>query len=261
MSDAAEMVEMVEMVIVTAAIAPLNAEPRAGSEQVSQRLAGHALLLLEERAPWLRVRGDDDYEGWVHRGYVQSASTIHSSSPGRMSLGCVVRAADGLARPLPLGAAIDARATLLSGGAVDRDGLAERFQRNAHAIVRSAVELFAGTPYQWGGITPWGADCSGLVQSCFGLHGIRVPRDASQQALLGGSIDGDLRSLAPADLLFFSDRAEGRITHVGIAMGEMRMVHLAIGRGGYAVERLGDASDPYVAALVGRFRFARRLAI
>ena len=59
-------------VIVSAAIAPLQAEPAAGSEQVSQRLAGHHLTVLEEREPWMRVRGADEYEGWIHRGYVDT---------------------------------------------------------------------------------------------------------------------------------------------------------------------------------------------
>jgi hypothetical protein len=48
---------------------------------------------------------------------------------------------------------------------------------------------------------------------------------------------------------------------VAVALGPRRIVHLALGRGGYAVDDLGATDDPYVAALVGRFRFARRLEI
>ena len=61
------------------------------------------------------------------------------------------------------------------------------------------------------------------------------------------------------DLLFFSDRVDGHITHVAIALGRRRIVHLALGRGGYAVERLDDARDPYVAKLRDRFVKARRV--
>ena len=46
------------------------------------------------------------------------------------------------------------------------------------------------------------------------------------------------RAGLPGDLLFFSDRDDRRITHVGISLGDESMVHLALGRGGYAVERL-----------------------
>ena len=175
-------------VIVAAAIAPLQAQPSAGSEQVSQRLAGHRLTVLEEREPWLRIRGEDDYEGWVHRGYV-STDGSNRYQHRRTSLGCVVRDPRGWSRPLPLGALVPDDAQLESGEAVPANGITGRFPRNADAITRSAVSLFAGTPYQWGGITPWGADCSGLVQTIFGLHGIALPRDASQQAGIGAAIE------------------------------------------------------------------------
>ena len=115
------------------------------------------------------------------------------------------------------------------------------------------------TSYLWGGITPWGADCSGLVQSVFALHGLQLPRDAWQQAERGTDVGRDIGDLRPADLLFFSDRPDGWITHVGISLGERRMVHLALGRGGYAIERLDDRKDAYVERLRRRFMCARRL--
>ena len=245
-------------VIVGAAIAPLHAQPSAGSEQVSQRLAGHRLTVLEEREPWLHVRGDDAYDGWVHRGYL-SADDSRRYQQRRTSLGCVVRDPRGWSCPLPLGALVPDDAPLESGEVVPGDTIARRFPRSAEAITRSAVTLFAGTPYQWGGITPWGADCSGLVQTIFGLHGIALQRDASQQGAAGAPIELAPDALAPADLLFFSDRPDRRITHVAISLGGPRLVHLALGRGGYRVETLSDDGDPYVRALRGRFLFARRV--
>jgi cell wall-associated NlpC family hydrolase len=93
----------------------------------------------------------------------------------------------------------------------------------------------------------------------FALHGLQLPRDAWQQAELGVDAGRDVGELKAADLLFFSDREDRRITHVGISLGERRMVHLALGRGGYAIERLDDRQDPYVNRLRERFLFARRL--
>jgi cell wall-associated NlpC family hydrolase len=245
-------------VLISAAIAPLNGEPAAGSEQVSQCLAGHRLTVLEEREPWLRVRGRDDYEGWMHRGYVEAdRPQVHRRQ--RTSLGCVVRDPRGWARPLPLGALLPDETRVESGETVDAAELARRFPRSGEAIARSAVSLFAGTPYQWGGITPWGADCSGLVQTIFGLHGLALPRDASQQAGVGAAIEGAADALSAADLLFFSDRPDRRITHVAISLGGPRLVHLALGRGGYFVEDLTKVDEPYVKALLGRFLFARRV--
>ena len=86
-----------------------------------------------------------------------------------------------------------------------------------------------------------------------------LPRDAWQQAELGVDAGRDFRTWASADLAFFSDRADRRITHVGIALRDACMVHLALGRGGYAVERLDSAADPYISALMTRFVVARRV--
>ena len=52
---------------------------------------------------------------------------------------------------------------------------------------------------------------------------------------------------------------DSHITHVAIALGGRRLVHLALGRGGYAIERLDDERDAYVAKLRERFVCARRV--
>src|SRR5215467_5482498 len=83
---------------------------------------------------------------------------------------------------------------------------ARRFAPMSSAIGRTAVDLFIGTSYQWGGVTPWGADCSGLVQSVFALHGVPLPRDAWQQAEMGVDAGQDVGDLLLGDLLFFTDR-------------------------------------------------------
>jgi cell wall-associated NlpC family hydrolase len=128
-------------------------------------------------------------------------------------------------------------------------------------VAASAVPLFAGASYLWGGVTPWGADCSGFVQTLFRLHGVELPRDAWQQALAGAPAPAAVADLAPADLLFFSDRDDSRVTHVGVALGGSRMAHVSLGRGGFAVERLDDASDPYVARLREQWRGARSVGV
>jgi gamma-D-glutamyl-L-lysine dipeptidyl-peptidase len=230
-------------------------------------LAGHALRVLDERGDWFRVRGFDGYEGWVHRGYVYEPG---SSNPNeavsrdyvpRLSLGASVRNRSGRCRTLPLGAWLDEDEHIEQGSAVRLDDLQTQFPRDAAAIAQTAVSRFEGASYEWGGVTPWGADCSGFVQSVFVLHGIQLPRDASQQAREGADVGDNVLSLRPADLLFFSDREDGRITHVGISIGDLRMVHVALGRGGYNVERLDGIGDKYVRTLMANFKFARRLRI
>jgi hypothetical protein len=253
---------MIDTGVVRAAVAPLLDEPSVRAEQVSQTLAGHRVAVLGEQDAWLRVRTRDAYEGWLHPGYLYDASDhtlAHRFRDGRVSLGCVVRERDGLRRALPPLAVLADDAVVEQGEALHPVALAARCARDARAVPLTAQRLFAGTAYQWGGITPWGADCSGLVQTCFALHGIALPRDARVQAEQGTAVTGGFDALLAGDLLFFSDRDDGRITHVALALAPRRIVHLALGRGGWAEERLDDDSDAYVRALARRLRSIRRI--
>jgi cell wall-associated NlpC family hydrolase len=243
-------------------IAPMHGEPRIASQMISQQVAGHRVDVLDEEGDWVRGRGDDGYEGWMHLGFLArspNAGARGSRQTPRISLGCLTQTSAGDRRSLPFRAILAPDETVQSGDAVDSTRLAERFPLEAGAITRTAQSYFSATSYLWGGVTPWGADCSGLVQSTFALHGLQLPRDAWQQAELGTDAGRDVGELQPADLLFFSDREDKRITHVGISLGERRMVHLALGRGGYSIERLDKRSDPYVDKLRERFLFARRI--
>jgi cell wall-associated NlpC family hydrolase len=248
--------------MVVAAVAPLHAEPKISSTQISQYLAGATLAILEDLRDWLFVRGADGYEGWMHQGYVarlRPALLRPADRAARVSLGAVVRDRTGTRRELPLGAALAPDDVVESGEVMSAEELAARFPIDPAAIARTAEHYFVGTSYQWGGVTPWGADCSGFVQAIYGLHGVTLPRDAWQQALEGGDVGRDVRSLAPADLLFFSDRPDHHVTHVGLALGDGRMAHVALGRGGFAVEHFDDGRDPFVRSLLDRFLFARRV--
>ncbi|WP_316803850.1 SH3 domain-containing C40 family peptidase [Pedobacter nototheniae] len=103
----------------------------------------------------------------------------------------------------------------------------------ADAILATAKTLI-GVPYLWGGTSIKGVDCSGFTKTSYFLNGIIIPRDASQQALIGKEIDvleNDtisvakcLKNLLPGDLMFFSAAKRrgisgGRVTHTAIYMG------------------------------------------
>lgn len=250
---------LVRCATVKVPIAPMLLDPRISSVQISQQLAGHAVELLDERDEWLLCRGEDDYEGWMHRGYLATDGEAlrDASARARMSLGCVVRTAAGERRALPLRAYLAAGEQLDSGEAIDVAAVRERFPRDTAAIARSATRLFVGTSYQWGGVTPWGADCSGFVQAIYALHGVPLPRDAWQQASAGVAGATELLASRTGELLFFSDRSDRKVTHVAIALGEHRLAHCALGRGGFGVEQLDDAEDRYVDKLRERFLWGR----
>jgi cell wall-associated NlpC family hydrolase len=84
------------------------------------------------------------------------------------------------------------------------------------------AEQFVGAPYRYGGNTPEGFDCSGLVVHAHELAGLAVPRTAFEQHAASQVVPES--ALRPGDLLFFASR-RGRVDHVGIYAGDGRFVH------------------------------------
>jgi cell wall-associated NlpC family hydrolase len=79
-----------------------------------------------------------------------------------------------------------------------------------------------GAPYRYGGSSPRGFDCSGLVYYSYRKAGIRVPRTTNSQ--LNNAHRVPLKQLQPGDLLFFKlDRRP--VSHVGIYAGNDRFIH------------------------------------
>jgi gamma-D-glutamyl-L-lysine dipeptidyl-peptidase len=239
---------------VRAAIAPLLGEPRIAGGLTSQLTAGHVVTVLEARAPWLHVRGEDGYTGWMHEGYLEAASG--DEARWLVTTGAQVREVDGRVRALPFGARVSPQAAVLDGAVYPPETRAQQFASEPLSICRTAESRFVGASYVWGAVTPWGCDCSGFVQSVFRWHGVPLPRDAWQQAEVGQAVA--IEATRPADLLFFSDRDDGRITHVAIVLPEHRLVHSALARGGVSVESL-DAGDAYVQRLKQQCVGARRV--
>ena len=76
--------------------------------------------------------------------------------------------------------------------------------------------MFLDAPYQWGGVTVVGLDCSGLVQTVHRRFGLLLPRNADQQETAGREVS--MRSAQPGDLLCYGD-------HVAIFLGGGEVVH------------------------------------
>jgi murein DD-endopeptidase len=78
-----------------------------------------------------------------------------------------------------------------------------------------------GVPYRYGGSTTRGFDCSGLVQYAWSRAGVRIPRTTTEQWRKMSPVRRS--DLEVGDLLFF--RIDGRISHVGLYLGQGRFVH------------------------------------
>lgn len=88
-------------------------------------------------------------------------------------------------------------------------------------VVAAALDML-GAPYRYGGHSPAGFDCSGLVRFSYAQAGIEVPRTAFDQYLRSTPVPND--RLQPGDLLFFTLQSRS-ISHVGIYVGDGKFVH------------------------------------
>jgi cell wall-associated NlpC family hydrolase len=87
------------------------------------------------------------------------------------------------------------------------------------AQVVASAEKYLGVPYVFGGTSPTGLDCSGLVQKAYGDLGITLPRVAADQAHVGTAVPS-LDQAQPGDILAFGEPAH----HVAIYLGNNMMI-------------------------------------
>jgi gamma-D-glutamyl-L-lysine dipeptidyl-peptidase len=241
--------------IVTAALAPLLAEPQLSTARVSEALHGEPLDVLERRDDWLRVRAPDGYVAWLHSGYVETGPRDWGEDwderAKARSVGVDIQTDNGRRR-LPTGArvvlkrrdgtvelATGERGSVITGAARLASEL--RVEARHLALPELAQKWYGGAPYLWGGRTEWGIDCSGLAQAVCAARGIALPRDSDQQFGQGREIKiaSDGKGYEAGDLLFFAER--GRVSHVALWAGAGHVVHAALSRGGVCRDHLfGD---------------------
>lgn len=107
-----------------------------------------------------------------------------------------------------------------SSSSVSSSASSSSSSSKGQAIVNTAMQ-YLGVPYVWGGTSPSGFDCSGLVQYVCAKNGISVSRVADAQATNGTYVSRE--NLQPGDLVFFANG--GYIHHVGIYIGNGQMIH------------------------------------
>lgn len=247
-------------------ICPLYTKPDHHSALADEALYGMILTLLEESEDgWYRVRTPYRYEGYVHRSNLligEKAAQTWCELPKKVILEKNI--CDILSEPkfqsyslitLPRGAVVSPVGAEESGwqkvmlcdgsqGYTRSSFLGEYYDsppftdENAlrQLIIDNALR-YKGTQYRWGGKSPMGIDCSGLVSMAYLLSGIIIYRDARMA-------DGfpihpiALEDAKPGDLLYFPG-------HIALYLGEGHYLHSTgkAGSDGFAFNSL-NSDDP-----------------
>lgn len=195
------------------------------SELTTQLLFGETARVMEEEKEWLHVSCDwDGYEGWVHSRQVHH---LEDQEYQRL-LELEKKVLLNMVLPVSPSGILVRGSTLYPSGTIPVAGSSDSEQKplderaGREQIVSWAME-YLGTPYLWGGRTPFGIDCSGLTQLVFKLSGVRLERDTGQQVLQGEPVHL-LADALPGDLCFFDDE-EGKIVHTGIIIPGEKILH------------------------------------
>lgn len=215
-------------------VVPVRADSSHRAEQVTQLLFGDHYEVLEKSLDktWLRIRINfDGYEGWidfrqhhnVSKDYFDylnraefkittdmSSSMLYSKTSLIILIGSII--------PISSSELFKMEEQFAFNGESKNIG-----QKREFDFVKTIAQKYVNAPYQWGGKSPFGIDCSGLVQMVYKISGYKLPRDSSQQATHGRAVHS-IHDYKPGDLAFFKN-GEGKITHTGILMLEDKIIH------------------------------------
>ena len=217
--------------ICAVAAAPVRKEDSHRTEMVNQLLFGETMQVLEEKEEWCRIISIyDDYEGWLTRHMIVEIEEETARYPvGAVSTGLI----NTITLPhqiinAPMGSSLtgfNSESRILWDGVHRYHGTCRNVRQPVYDLdlFWQTVHAWLNAPYLWGGRTFLGVDCSGFVQVVFKVLGIRLKRDAWQQATQGRAVIS-LKKAETGDVAFFENEA-GKIVHVGILLNNRQIIH------------------------------------
>ncbi len=226
-----------EYKLINVSVANLYREPTFNSEITTQALLGEEVELLDRQNGFSLIRLPDNYQNWINdsqlcnpRSFPERRVTVRShhlliySEPDTRSqklrdvtigrrLPCIDEQGGWLQVVMPNGEI----------GWAENKHFGEFPPLSRKSVIELARE-FIGYPYYWGGKSPKGLDCSGFTQLLFSLLGKSISRDAWMQYRDSSFVSDDYSKAQAGDLYFFGKNKEN-VDHIGIALGDAKMVH------------------------------------
>ena len=215
-------------------VIPVRTDPSDKSEMCTQILFGEIFIVFESFKNWRKVRlAYDNYEGWIDRKQYTDISEEEFKKINDSELYVSQDLVQLLIinqtemQPILLGSSLPrltGHSFFINETKYSYEGnLSDPYRKvSSNDIIENSYFYF-NTPYLWGGRSPFGIDCSGFTQMVYKLSGIKLYRDANQQAEQGEVINL-VNETEPGDLLFF-DNEDKKIIHVGIKMIGDKIIH------------------------------------
>ena len=252
--------------LVNVSVGNVRSDPRNAAELATQALLGTPLDILKKEGYYYLVRTPDGYISWLDAGAI-AFKTDSEMEAWKLSNKVVFVADYGHSYEKPnlksqrISDLVMGDVLVKTASQKDfikviypdgREGFIPQNQvtnfnewtkkpaPNSGQVIEVAKTMI-GVPYLWGGTSVKGVDCSGFTKTAFFMNGVVIPRDASQQVLVGDSVTvlkngvlnltDALKNLKPGDLIFFAGGknrpSNARVTHVAMYLGNGEFIHSA----------------------------------